>query len=218
MRTYLHIPVLLAVFCAVSTTPLVHPVHAVAAPKKAECTVCREGEEPVKATAKHEGKEFYFCSAGCRDMFLKDPAKYAKSEAPGPAPAFSLKDLGGKTVSLADYKGKVVLLDFWATFCAPCVKAMPKLQKLHEQNAAKGFAVIGIATDEEGEKVVRPMVARTRVSYPILLDGAATWKAYGVATLPALFLVDRSGQIIQRFGGAADHKTIEAAVARALGA
>lgn len=217
MHQCLYVSALLAVFTLGGVMSAVTPTPALAAPKKAECAVCREGEEPVKATAKHEGKEYYFCSTGCRDQFVKDPAKFMRTSPPGPAPAFSLKDLTGKTVSLADYKGKVVLVDFWATFCSPCVKAMPKLQRLHDQNADKGFAVIGIATDEEGEKLVRPMVAKTRVRYPILLDNAGTWKAYGVETLPALFLVDRSGRIIQRFGGGADHKTIEAAVEKALG-
>ena len=61
------------------------------------------------------------------------------------------------------------------------------------------------------------MVAKTRVSYPILLDNASVWKAYGVETLPALFLIGRDGQVIRRFGGGTDHKTIEAAVAKALG-
>lgn len=216
MRRFLHVPALLAVIAFSSAAGGLKPAAALAAPKKAECAVCREGEEAVKATAKHEGQEYYFCSTGCRDQFVKDPAKFIRTAAPGPAPAFALKDLSGNTVSLADFKGKVVLLDFWATFCSPCVKAMPKLQKLHEQNASKGFAVVGIATDEHGEKLVRPMVAKTKVNYPILLDNASVWKAYGVETLPALFLVDRSGQIVKRFGGGTDHKTIDTEVAKLL--
>src|SRR5687767_10939752 len=88
-------------FLTVSAT---RPASALAAPKKAECAVCREGEEPVRATAKHEGKEYYFCNAGCRDQFLKNPAAYLKAELPRLAPAFSLKDLNGGTVSLSDYK------------------------------------------------------------------------------------------------------------------
>ena len=218
MRRFAYAPVLLALMVWVGAASVAKPAAALTAPKKAECAVCREGEEPVKATLMHEGKEYYFCSAGCRDQFKANPGKFVRAEAAaGPAKPFALKDLSGRTVSLGDFKGKVVLLDFWATFCSPCVKAMPKLQKLHDQNAAKGFAVVGIATDEEGEKLVRPMVAKTKVSYPILLDNAAVWKAYGVETLPALFLIGRDGQVIQRFGGGADHKTIEAAVAKALG-
>ena len=218
MRHFGYAPALLAMMVFVGAGTVTKPAAALMAPKSAECAVCREGEEPVKATLKHDGKEYYFCSTGCRDQFKADPAKFAKAPPSGPAKPFALKDLNGRTVSLADFKGKVVLLDFWATFCSPCVKAMPKLQKLHDENAARGFAVVGIATDEEGEKLVRPMVAKTKVRYPILLDNASVWKAYGVETLPALFLIGRDGQVIQRFGGGTDHKTIEAAVAKALGA
>ena len=77
-----------------------------------------------------------------------------------PAPAFALKDLSGKTVGLADFQGKVVLLDFWATWCGSCVAAMPKLQKLHDRLGAKGFVVIGIATDAAGVTKVAPVVAK----------------------------------------------------------
>jgi peroxiredoxin/YHS domain-containing protein len=193
------------------------PVRTIlAAPTEALCAVCsvREGAgpEPVKATAKHEGKEYAFCSTNCRDEFLKNPAEFLKPFTPHPAPAFSLKDLAGGTVSLADYKGKVVLLDFWATFCGPCLKAMPKLQKLHEQQSAKGFSVIGIATDEGGAKVVAPVAAKTKVKYPILISDANAWKDYGVETLPAVFLIDRTGQIVKRFGPGVEHKTLEAEV------
>lgn len=190
---------------------------ALAAPKKAVCVVCNEGEEAVKATATHEGKEHYFCSTGCRDTFLKDPRAYLQPAGPVAAPAFSLKALSGENVSLSDYKGKVVLLDFWATFCGPCVKAMPKLQKLHDEHAARGFAVLGLATDEEGEKLVRPFMAKRKITYPILLDSGA-WKAYGVKTLPALFLIDRDGKIVKQYGGKTDPKTIEQDIARLLGA
>jgi len=220
MKIRLHLPALLLATVFVQAALTVSPVSVLAAPKEAPCAVCsvREGSgpEPVKATVKHEGKEYYFCNLNCRADFLKNPAAFLKAEAPRPAPGFSLKDLNGTTVSLDQYKGKVVLLDFWATFCAPCIKAMPKLQKLHEQHAAKGFAVIGIATDEEGSKVVSPLVSKTKVKYPILLTNEAAWKEYGVETLPALFLIDRKGQIVKRFGGGTDHKTIEREVEKVL--
>jgi peroxiredoxin len=198
---------------AAFAAPLAAPVSGVvAAPKKAVCVVCNEGEEPVRATARHEGKEYYFCNAGCREQFLKDPAAYLRPAAPRPAPAFTLKNLSGETVSLADYRGKVVLLDYWATFCSPCIKAMPKLQKLHDQYGPNGFAVLGIATDEKGASVVAPVVARAKVRYPILLANEAAWTNYNVTTLPTMFLIDRTGQIVQQFGGNTDHKTVEGEV------
>ena len=187
-----------------------------AAPKKAPCAVCavREGAgpEPVKATAVHQGKEYSFCSDKCRVEFLKDPAEFLQTQAPKAAPSFNLKSLAGETVGLTGLKGKVVLVDFWATFCAPCVKAMPKLQKLHDRLSSRNFTVVGIATDEEGEKKVGPVVARMKIGYPILIDTASVWKAYGVETLPALFLIDRTGRIVKRFGGGVEHRMIEAEV------
>ncbi len=192
-----------------------------AAPKSAPCAVCsvREGagDEPVKATVKLEGKEHYFCSTKCRDEFVKNPAEFLKALDPYPAPAFSLKDLSGKTVSLADYKGKVVLVDFWATFCGPCIKAMPKFQKLHDELGPKGFAVLGIATDEEGLPKVAPAVKKIKVQYPILISDENTWRDYNVETLPSMFLVDRKGQVVKRFGGQTDHKTIEAEIRKLVG-
>jgi peroxiredoxin len=216
MKTRIYLPALLLATTFVSAALTAKPTAVLAAPKNAVCVVCNEGEEPVKATATHEGKEHYFCSENCKKQFLANPAAYLKATAPRPAPAFSLKSLGGETVSLAEYKGKVVLLDFWATFCSPCVKAMPKLQKLHEQYGPQGFAVIGIATDEKGASVVQPTVTKTKVKYPILLSDEEAWTNYNVTTLPAMFLIDRNGQIVKQFGGNTDHKAVEAEVRRPL--
>ena len=219
IRAYL--PALALAILAVGALTVAPVNPAIAAPKKAPCVVCvvREGAGPetVRATASHGGKEYYFCREECKAEFLKNPSAFLKEEAPRAAPAFSLKDLSGQTVSLSDYQGKVVLLDFWATFCSPCLKAMPKLQKLHEQQAVKGFSVIGVATDEGAAKVVAPVVKKSKVTYPILISDSAAWKTYGVESLPALFLIDRNGRIVKRFGSGVDHKTIEAEVERLVG-
>ena len=193
---------------------------AAAAPKQAPCAVCvakeGAGPEPVKATATYEGKTYSFCREGCKAEFLQNPRAFTQADQPRPAPGFDLKDLSGNTLRLDDLKGKVVLVDFWATFCSPCVSAMPDLQKLHEKYSGKGFSVVGIATDEDAPKVVPPVVAKKKVRYAILLDNGSAWKAYGVEVLPALFLIDRQGQIVKRFGGKTDHQEIEREVARLL--
>jgi peroxiredoxin len=218
MKTYL--PVLLMATAFVSAAVSTHPISVLAAPKKAPCAVCvvkeGAGPEPVKATATYKGKEYTFCREECKKEFLQNPEAFLKPAAPRPAPGFTLQDLNGKTISLSDYKGKVVLLDFWATFCGPCLKAMPRLQKLHDEHAAQGFSVIGIATDEGGAKVVAPVVAKKKVTYPILISNEAAWKDYGVTALPAVFLIDRQGQIVKQFGGGTDHKTIEREVEKLL--
>lgn len=220
MKFRIHLPALLFATAFAGAAAAVLPSTVLAAPKKAPCAVCvvREGAgpEPVQATTTYQGKEYSFCSEKCRTEFLKDPSRFVNADKPRPAPAFSLKNLNGETVSLGDYKGKVILLDFWATFCSPCIKEMPKLQKLNDQYAGKGFAVLGLATDEEGAPKVAPAVAKIKVKYPILIANPAAWQQYDVQELPALFLIDRQGQIVKRFGGKTAHKTIEQEVTRLL--
>src|SRR5262245_52067524 len=119
----------------VATVPTV-----AAAPAKALCPVCRvtEGaveEEPVRAVRTHEGVEYGFCSEKCAKAFMADPAAYVPPVFPRPAPAFSLVDLKGKPISNQSLRGGVVLIDFWATWCAPCRRSMPEMQALHTKYA-----------------------------------------------------------------------------------
>jgi peroxiredoxin len=192
-----------------------------AAEDRAVCAVCgpREGSgfEPVKATATYKGKQYFFCSTKCKVDFLKNPEAFLVTDAGKPAPAFSLKTFDGSTVSLADYRGKVVLLDFWATFCAPCVQALPELQALHAKNAARGFAVVGVTVDDRAP-LVRKATSRAKVAYPILQATPEVWNAYKVTALPSMILVGRDGTIIKRYGGEADKAAMLAEIERALAA
>ena len=206
------------------TTPtafVASPATAAQAPKKAPCQVCTmrgEGhaEEKVAATSTYKGKPYYFCSKGCKKEFDANPEEWMPPVLPRPAPAFSLKSVDGAQTTLASLKGKVVLVDFWATWCPPCVAAMPQLSKLHSRLASKGFSVVGISTDEGGVKKVKPFLAKRKLSYPIVLDTANVWKAYGVKGLPSMFLIGRDGQIVQQWAGKVDHKEVERAVEAAL--
>ena len=130
---------------------LIVALAAVAADDQAICAVCgpREGAgfEPVKAHATHKGKSYAFCSLKCKVEFLKNPDEFLVTDEGKPAPAFTLKTFEGKPVSLADFKGQVVLLDFWGTFCIPCVNALPELQALQAKHGARGFTVIGVVPD-----------------------------------------------------------------------
>jgi len=139
-----------------------------------------------------------------------------------PEPDLKLKDLDGKDVALADLKGKVVFVNFWATWCGPCQDEIPSLIDMQNKYAGKGFTVLGIAMDEEGKSVVAPFVAKEKydvngqkmlINYPILLgtDDAAD-KFGGVIGYPTSFLISRSGKQIMKFQGAPDPAMIEKAV------
>jgi len=113
-----------------------------------------------------------------------------------PAPDFTLKDANGKVVHLSDYRGKVVLLDFWATWCGPCKIEIPWFEEMERQNKDRGFEVIGIAMDDEGWEVVKPFIADLNVNYRIVIGNDKTAEIYGgVDALPTTFLIDREGKI-----------------------
>jgi peroxiredoxin len=192
---------------------------SVAAADRAVCAVCgpREGSgfEPVKATATYKGKQYFFCSLECKVEFLKNPEEFLVTDAGKPAPSFRLSTYDGKPVALADFEGQVVLLDFWATYCPPCVSALPELQKLHAANAARGFSVIGITVDDRAA-LVKKATARANVGYPILVATPEVWNAYKVNALPSLILVGRDGNIIRRYGGEADRNAMLAEIERAI--
>ncbi len=134
------------------------------------------------------------------------------------APAFTLKDTSGKRVSLADYKGKAVLINFWATWCAPCKIEMPWFIDLQKQYQAQGFTVIGISEDDVKD---HPEVAKFKdkigVNYPILLGDDAVGKAYGgLEFLPTTYYVGRNGKIVEETAGLASKDVIEAHIKKAL--
>jgi peroxiredoxin/YHS domain-containing protein len=193
-------------------------------PKEAVCAVCRVHEgttapEKVVAFSEYQGATHYFCSKKCKETFESDPEAYLPPVLPRPAPNFTLPNLTGEKVSLENFRGKAVLLDFWATWCKPCVKSMPALQKLHDQFASKNFTVLGISTDEDGKKKVEAFIKKHKIAYPVLLDAEANpaWETYKVKVIPMMFLIDQKGQIVRKWVGEADMKDVENAVAGLVG-
>ena len=190
-------------------------------PAKAICFICSQNGESEKeqpaGAALYKGKTYYFCNKGEIEKFLKDPEAFLPAPVPRSAPAFSLKTPTGETISLESLKGKLVLVDFWATWCVPCVKAMPEMQKLQIQYAAKGFTVVGISIDDEGAKKVTPFLAKSKVkfTYPILLDSGSTWQQWGVKSVPSVLLV-KDGQILRHWSGKIDVKEIEMTIKETL--
>ena len=112
------------------------------------------------------------------------------------APEFTLKDSNGQTVHLADYKGKVVLLDFWATWCGPCKIEIPWFMEFEQQFKDRGFAVLGVSMDEDGWDAVKPYMEDLKINYRILLGNEQVSDIYGgVESLPTTLLIDRQGKI-----------------------
>lgn len=133
------------------------------------------------------------------------------------APNFALKDADGKMVHLADYKGKVVLLDFWATWCGPCRIEIPWFTDIERKEKDKGFAVVGVSMDDEGWKVIKPFVSEMKINYRVLLGDDDVAHAYGgLDALPTTFLIDREGKIASVHVGLTSRKDFEDGVEKLL--
>lgn len=119
------------------------------------------------------------------------------------APDFTLKDLTGKNISLSDYRGKVVLLEFWATWCPPCKAALPALLALNKKYEPKGFTVIGLSidTDSDVSEKLRQFSALHTITYPILLADEETQKKYNIVSIPTSFLIGKDGKVIDIYRG-----------------
>jgi peroxiredoxin len=124
------------------------------------------------------------------------------------APNFTLKNLEGKEVSLSDFRGKHVLVNFWATWCGPCKIEMPSLEALYQRFKNKNFVMLAISNDMFGATIVKPFVKANKISFPVLLDQRLkASNAFGVVSLPATFMIDPKGKILGALYGAEDWAT-----------
>jgi cytochrome c biogenesis protein CcmG/thiol:disulfide interchange protein DsbE len=146
------------------------------------------------------------------------------------APAFALNDLNGNRVPLSSYRGKALLINFWATWCAPCKIETPWIIELRNKYASQGFEVIGVDTEGDdlrpGDKVgwakakeaANKFVAREKIPYPVLLDGDSIATPYGgLDELPTSFFVDRKGDVVAAQVGLTSESDLEAKIKKALG-
>jgi cytochrome c biogenesis protein CcmG/thiol:disulfide interchange protein DsbE len=135
------------------------------------------------------------------------------------APEFSLKDADGKTVRLSDYKGKVVLLDFWATWCGPCRIEIPWLKEFQRKFRSQGFEVIGVSMDDDGWQAVKPFLAELEINYRVVIGDDTIAQLYGgVDALPTAFVIDREGKIAAVHVGLTSKGEIEHGIEQLLGA
>ena len=133
------------------------------------------------------------------------PAGKPRFKKGAPAPSFTLPDLNGKMVSIADYRGQVVLLNIWATWCGPCVEEMPSLEKLHQELKDEKFVILAVSIDESGVKVVRPFMKNHKLSFPALIDSAGTINSlYQTTGVPESFIIDKNGRIVEEVIGPRD--------------
>ncbi|NOZ56054.1 MAG: TlpA family protein disulfide reductase [Calditrichaeota bacterium] len=127
----------------------------------------------------------------------------ATSTTSGPvAPDFQLRGVDGKIHKLSDYKGKVIILDFWDTWCPPCRMEIPDFVKLQEQYGKKGLQIIGVAFGRQGLDAVKNFMEQYHINYPVLLATMEVVQAYGgIQGIPTTFVIDKHGRIYQKYVG-----------------
>ncbi|MFZ1931014.1 MAG: TlpA disulfide reductase family protein [Candidatus Sulfotelmatobacter sp.] len=134
-----------------------------------------------------------------------------------PAPDFTLQSLDGKTMRLSDFRGKAVLLNFWATWCGPCKIEMPWFVELQNQYASQGFQIVGVAMDDASKEDISKFAKDMGVNYPILIGKESVGDEYGgVPALPETFLIGRDGKIVDKILGLRGKAEIEDAIKKAL--
>jgi peroxiredoxin len=152
-------------------------------------------------------------------IFAEDPVaalSLIRPKPPKDAPDFQVPTPDGSTLRLTDFKGKVVFLNFWATWCEPCREEMPSMERLHRAYKDRGLVVLAISLDVQGASVVKPFVKKLALTFPIGLDPKmAVRETYGVWAVPSTFLIDRKGKRVlfangaREWDGKAAHAVVE---------
>lgn len=133
------------------------------------------------------------------------------------APDFELKDINGKMVKLSDFRGKAVVLNFWATWCPPCKTEIPWFEDLQDKYGNQGLEIVGVALDDSSDNEIAEFAKDMKMNYPVLIGKEETSDLYGgVEALPTTFYIDRSGKIMTSVPGLVDRQEIEANVVKAL--
>lgn len=188
-------------------------------PKKVECVICtakgagHDAEKPV-AGVRYKGTSYFFCHAGEVAGFKKDPEAFLPPVLPRAMAAFDLTDRSGKTWDAKAFEGRLVMVDFWATWCGPCKEIKPRLDALRKKHGERGFEVLSVSIDEKKD-VLEKFLKKNRFENPVLHDTTQTWAVWKVRNVPTLFLV-KDGQIVGQWVGVPKKGVVEAAVAANL--
>jgi peroxiredoxin len=148
-------------------------------------------------------------AVACFTLAARAPADLTAASSRKAAPDFTLSDSKDASVKLSDYKGRIVLLDFWATWCEGCKKEIPWYLEFQNKYKEGGLTVIGVSMDEEGWKAVKPFLEEKKVSYPVVIGDWDLAKIFGITALPATLLIDRDGKIADLHVGLVDKDAFE---------
>jgi peroxiredoxin len=154
------------------------------------------------------------CSGGAGDGTRESKAAFLEDETGEQAPDFTLQSFDGNELTLSDLDGQVRLIDFWATWCAPCREEVPMFKELYEVYGPRGFTILAIA--EESADEIRGFVESNEIEYPNLVDPGEVSELYEVPALPSAYLVDREGRIVESFVGPKPRKILEAKIVELL--
>lgn len=148
---------------------------------------------------------FYSPAEGIDTLLLKAEIKPIKGNPI--APNFNLEDLNGKKVHLKKYRGQIVFLNFWATWCGPCKEEMPSMEALYQKFRERGFVFLTISVDYEKKKKVKEFIDKHHYTFPVLIDSKClTLDLYGVKGIPTTILIDKKGRMVGRAVGPKDWK------------
>lgn len=135
-----------------------------------------------------------------------------------PAPNFKVVSTTGQTISQDNYRGHVLILDFFATWCQPCRRSIPHLVEMNHKYGKQGLQILGLSVDEEGERAVKTFADEFRVNYPLALAGDLITADFGVRSVPIMFLIDKKGKVVEVYRGSTDEvaRAVEQSIKRLL--
>lgn len=188
-------------------------------PKEGVCVVCSQGQkghgqERVAAGVRYKGADYYFCSIREVKSFKNDPDSFIPPVLPRPLPALNWKDINGNIWSQESFADRVVLIDFWATWCAPCKEMFPIFDSIVAKYASQKFVLLSVSVDQKKQDFDKYMKKRIFPN-PVVLDDKGDFAKLNVRSIPATFLI-KNGQIINQWVGKQTESDLRQAIDLAL--